>query len=174
MTHPALLEEDELLEACKFTFSRASGPGGQNRNKVETMVTVEHLPSGISASANERRTQGENRRVAILRLRCKLAIEAPNEPLVEAMKQTNWTSATWETYCRKGRIQISDTNDSFPIILAEAIAALEIADWETQLAAQRFATSSSQLIKLLAMFPPALARLNSIRSSRGKHPLKPN
>lgn len=172
MNHPSFLAEDALLAECKISFSRASGPGGQNRNKVETMVTLEHLPTGIAASANERRTQGENRKVAVQRLRCKLAIEAPNEQLVSAMREPQWTSTNWENYCRKGRIQISDTNEAFPSMLAELMAAIEIADWELPVAAERLATSSSQLIKLLATYPPALSRLNAIRSSRGKHPLR--
>ena len=73
--HPAGWSDDELLSHCKLTFSRASGPGGQNRNKVETSVQVEFVPAGIIAHASERRTQNENRKVAIQRLRCKLAVE---------------------------------------------------------------------------------------------------
>ncbi len=59
--HPAALDPDLLAAECEFRATRRSGPGGQNRNKVETAVILTHRPTGISAQASEWRTQGENR-----------------------------------------------------------------------------------------------------------------
>lgn len=58
------------LEPADFTerFCRASGPGGQNVNKVSTAVEVRHRPSGLAARVQEGRTQGSNRREAWERL----------------------------------------------------------------------------------------------------------
>jgi len=50
------------------TFSRSSGPGGQNVNKVATAVTLRHRPSGISVTVQDSRSQAMNRKLARQRL----------------------------------------------------------------------------------------------------------
>jgi protein subunit release factor B len=58
------ISETDLREI----FARSSGPGGQNVNKVSTAVTLRHLPTGISVTVQDSRSQAVNRKLARERL----------------------------------------------------------------------------------------------------------
>lgn len=175
--HPCRWSEEDLQAKCRWSFSRASGPGGQNRNKVETCASVEFLPTNEIARASESRTQGENRKVALHRLRCKLAVEIRTQiqsgeygqsPVV----QDKDALEVWKKYCRQGRIQISENNWDWPSLLSILLDILALEDWEVQTASLVLEISSSQLVKLLKKEPAALIRLNEERATRGKHALR--
>jgi protein subunit release factor B len=72
---PPLPPDHELA----WSYFRASGPGGQHRNKKATAVRLVHLPTGITVVASERRSREQNRRVALERLARRLA-QAAQKP----------------------------------------------------------------------------------------------
>jgi len=72
MSEDMLTERMRRLGICDVdveeTFTRSSGPGGQNVNKVATAVTLRHRPSGISVTVQDSRSQAVNRKLARERL----------------------------------------------------------------------------------------------------------
>ncbi len=58
------IAESDLAES----FARSGGPGGQNVNKVSTAVTLRHLPTGLSVTVQDSRSQALNRKLARERL----------------------------------------------------------------------------------------------------------
>lgn len=75
--------KDVKLETC-----RASGPGGQHVNKVETAVRGTHLPSGIQVLAMDSRSQLQNKQLCLERLEAKF-MSWQMEQLV-AKQQDQW------------------------------------------------------------------------------------
>jgi RF-1 domain len=73
------LSDEQLLAQCAVDTYRASGPGGQKRNKTSSAVRLRHLPSGLAVLAEESRSQHENRARALRRLRQALYLELRDE-----------------------------------------------------------------------------------------------
>lgn len=163
--HPAQLPVDELLKHCTVRHGRRSGPGGQHRNKTESAVVIVHAPTGVEGQASERRSQADNHRNAVKRLRMKLALEVRSAADGEAAP-----SALWRSRCINGRISCSSEHADFPAMIAEALDV--IADRRGHLtgSAGQLGCTASQLVKFLAKEPAALVQLNVLRKRYGLPP----
>lgn len=166
--HPASLDEASLLAQCEIGRARSGGPGGQNRNKVETMVIITHLPTGVEAHASERRSQKENRAVAIFRLRLALARDV-RTPVPFGEVRTD----LWRSRCGPdGHVACNPSHHDYPALLAFALDVIAAAGWDVKKAALRLCCTMSQLAKLVKDEPHAWARLNHERVARGLRALK--
>jgi hypothetical protein len=140
------LTDTDLLRQCREERYRASGPGGQHRNKVETAVRLHHGPSGLTARGEETRSQEENRRHALARLRERIAftvrarfdLDAPDVP-PEFDAQRG----------RGGTLAVNPKNQHFPLIVATSLDALEAAGGSYANAARTLGVTTSQLLKFL-------------------------
>src|SRR3954466_4592027 len=69
------LTDDQLLAQWEVDTYRASGPGGQKRNKTSSAVRLRHEPTGLIVIAEESRSQHENKAKALARLWRALFLE---------------------------------------------------------------------------------------------------
>jgi hypothetical protein len=159
------LPVDELLKECTFRTARRSGPGGQHRNKTESAVVLTHLPTGLEGQASERRSQVDNRRNAVKRLRLRLANEVRSSADAEAAP-----SALWQSRCRDGKIFCSDAHPDFPNLLAEALDVIAYRHGHLSSSARQLGCTVSQLMKFLGKEPAAFRQMNDIRRRYGLPP----
>ena len=198
--HPATLPDEDLLAQCEVGRSRAGGPGGQHRNKVETAVVITHKETGVSGQASERRSQIDNKRVALRRLRLNLATKHrtsppaptgidwmdkdepdPNRARQEAVSHrgpqdssdnaATFPSPLWRSRHQGTKIVCSPNHRDYPALLAEALDVIASEKWEPKPAATRLGVSTSQLIKLVKDYPVAFELWNAERKAAKKHEL---
>jgi hypothetical protein len=170
--HPATLAEHDLRAQCRMSKGRSGGPGGQNRNKVETLVRFEHTATGVQRHAGERRSAIENERVALRRLRLALAVAVRCDVPAGDARSDLWKQRCQPRGKEGGRIAVSERHDDFPSLLAEALDILRACGWDQAKAAARLCCTPSQLLKLLSMYPPAMHLLNASRAACGLRPLR--
>jgi len=162
------LSDAELLRQCEVDTYRASGPGGQKRNKTSSAVRLRHAPSGLRVIAEESRSQHENKARALRRLREALATRVrrdfqPDDPELTRLP----------THLdRAGRLRISTRHEDYWPLVAVLLDALQTAEGEIRRAAAMTGLSTGQFSGLLTDDEKTLAEANRIRRERGLRPLR--
>ncbi|GAA4278646.1 peptide chain release factor H [Aquimarina mytili] len=85
--HLKSIEEKEIT----FQTMRSTGPGGQNVNKVNSAVRAIHQPTGVTVVVMDSRSQHQNRKIAIERLKDKIL-----ETQLDKLKQS--LTDQWENH----------------------------------------------------------------------------
>lgn len=150
------MEDDALLRHCREECFRASGPGGQHRNKTDSAVRLSVMDGAVMAVCSEHRSQHRNRAEALRRLRVALAMElrlpvlgaAPDKPLKESWKLG-----------RKDR--------RYAAFIAQLLDVLAYHDWAVGAAAETLGTSTGKLIRTLSRDPQLWNVVNQSRAKLG-------
>jgi protein subunit release factor B len=99
-------DRDSLERDCDMDFFIATGPGGQNRNKVETGVRLVHRPTGVMVTATERRSQHANREAAYERMAARLEdLQRVQAPRIETKPSAGSREQRLETKRRRSGIK---------------------------------------------------------------------
>jgi hypothetical protein len=168
------LSDAQLLNQCEVDTYRASGPGGQKRNKTSSAVRLRHPPSGLMVIAEESRSQHENRARALKRLRQALFLRL-REELSEADLAPE--ALAGRDGCREmlnaaGRLDLGRRDPHFWPAVGLVLDVLQAAAGQVSTAAAALGISTANLVAFLATEPKVWEQANGIRARCGQKPLR--
>ncbi len=163
------LSDDQLLGQCEVDTYRASGPGGQKRNKTSSAVRLRHPPTGLIVIAEESRSQHENKAKALRRLRRALYLEL-RDPLLSpgGADHPDWRAAVRND----GRVALGARDSRLWPALGVAFDVLTAQQARVSEAAAVLGVTTANLVELLASDPKAWQHANDLRRRFGQKPLK--
>jgi hypothetical protein len=166
-----LASDDALIAQSEVDRYRASGPGGQHRNKTESAVRLRHKPSGATAIGEDSRSQAENKIHAVRRLRAHIALEL-REPI------------GLDGYAPSPRLAALVAGGTAPLgartrltgeywaAIAELLDLLVAGALEIGTTAQRLGITTGALSKLLLHDDQVGRAVNDLRRARQMRPLR--
>ncbi len=157
------LDNAALLGQCREERYRASGPGGQRRNKVQTAVRLHHRESGVVSQAEESRSLAENRTRAVRRLRERIALSCrvPFDLAAPVLPPE-----FLEPSRRTGSLAVNPRNRIYPLIVATILDALAAADGSYARAGRALGLTTSQLIRFLRADREVWRAVEAVRAIR--------
>lgn len=168
------LSDSQLLAQCEVDTYRASGPGGQKRNKTSSAVRVRHVPSGLIVIAEESRSQHENRARGLRRLRQALYLRLRDE--LSAEERTPEAIAARPGYAGArggdGRLELGRKDPRFWPAVGVILDVLLAVEARVSEAAELLGISTANLVDFLAAEPKAWEQANHLRTRFGQKPLR--
>jgi hypothetical protein len=164
------LSEEELLKQCDWYAGRASGPGGQKRNKTHSAIKMLHTPTGILVIANEHRMQGENRHLALKRLRLALVLAIRRDVDLETFAVPAELS---EQLNKKGKLAVNPDNPRYLQIIATLLDLMVVYRGQVSKAADLLGISTTNFINLLHADPKLWTTAQDLRKRFALPVLKP-
>ena len=170
----ANLSDDQLLAQCAVDTYRASGPGGQKRNKTSSAVRLRHPSSGLIVIAEESRSQHENRERALRRLRRALFLKLRDDIIPEQLNPEQL--ARHEDYrdARNpdGRLALGRKDPRFWPAVGVVLDVLHALGGRVRESAEALGTSTANLIDFLSSDPKVWEQANQLRAHFGHKPLR--
>jgi hypothetical protein len=168
------LTDAQLLAQCAVDTYRASGPGGQKRNKTSSAVRLRHPPSGLIVIAEESRSQHENRERALRRLRQALYLKVrdplpPEELTPEALAARPEYQNVRD---REGRLALGRKDPRFWPAVGVVLDVLDAVSAQVSTAAEALGISTANLIAFLTTVPKVWEQANILRAHFGQKPLR--
>ncbi|XP_022932469.1 uncharacterized protein LOC111438876 [Cucurbita moschata] len=171
-----ILSDEELMRQCEMDTFKASGPGGQHRNKRESAVRLKHIPTGITAQAVEDRSQHKNRASALARLRAQLALKVRNpvdledySPPPELLQILPLKSTIRPPGCGP---QIGPNNSKFLPGMQALLDLIYTLDGSISDTAKYIGLTTGAVSRLILSDDSLRMAVNDIRISKGMKPLK--
>jgi hypothetical protein len=161
------LSDDELLAQCAVDTYRASGPGGQKRNKTSSAVRLRHGPSGLIVIAEESRSQHENRARALRRLRQALYLH-----LRESLTGDEARALLAPARDGSGHVHLGRKDPRFWAVAGAVLDVLQAAGGRVAEAAEVLGLSTGNLIDLLRKHEKVWEQANRMRSRFGHRVLR--
>ena len=169
--HYLLASDDALIAQCEVDRYRASGPGGQHRNKTESAVRLRHKLSGVQAIGEDSRSQSENKLHAVRRLRAAIALEVREPVAIE----TYVPSARLAAFVAAGTAPLgakTKLTGEYWTSIAELLDLLVAGQLEIGSTAQRLGITTGAMSKLLLHDDQVARVVNDMRRSKGMRPLR--